>query len=81
MFRDLGTRLFDAAAAVVSEQAPDLAEALTSAARQAPKPQRALADLASIFLDLRRLGLEERDVATAQVLAFLRYATATKGAR
>jgi GAF domain-containing protein len=81
VFRDLGTRLFVAAAATVGEQAPDLAHALTLTSEHAPKPQKYLADLASIFLELQRLGPEEREIVTTQSLAFLRYAAAAKGAR
>jgi GAF domain-containing protein len=80
-FQSLGRTLFTVAAEAASESEADLAEALRSAARTDRSTDRELAELAAIFVELRRLGPDERDVATKLLLPFLRYASAEKGTR
>jgi len=79
VFQSLGRTLFSVAAGAVEGQAPDLAEALRRAASHERKADRNLAELAAIFVELRRLGPAEREVATKLLLPFLRYVTAEKG--
>ena len=80
VFRDLGTRLFAAAASIAQDHDQELADALAATAAGSPKPEQELAELALIFLELRRLGPDERKTASALALEFLRYAAAEKGA-
>jgi hypothetical protein len=81
VFRNLGRTLFEVAAASAAERDPDLADALRRAARSRSTADRDLAELAAIFVELRRLGPDERDAATKVLLPFLRYASATKGSQ
>jgi GAF domain-containing protein len=69
--------LFTVAADAAERRAPDLAEAIRRSAKG--RADRELADLAAIFVELRRLGPEERELATKLLLPFLRYASAAKG--
>ena len=77
VFQSLGRTLFTVAADAAEGRAPDLAEALRRSAKG--RADRELADVAAIFVELRRLGPSEREVATKLLLPFLRYVTAEKG--
>ncbi len=79
VFQTLGRTLFRVAAEAASERDSDLAQALHRAARAERGADRELAELAAIFVELRRLGPDEREVATKLLLPFLRYASAEKG--
>lgn len=79
VFQSLGRTLFAVAEAAASERDPDLADALRRAARADRSADRDLAELAAIFIELRRMGPDERDVATKLLLPFLRYASAARG--
>jgi GAF domain-containing protein len=79
VFQSLGRTLFGVAAVAAEGRAPDLAEALRTATRGARKTDRDLAELAAIFVELRRLGPAEREAATKLLLTFLRYVSAEKG--
>jgi GAF domain-containing protein len=81
VFRDLGRLLFETAGSATEATDPDLAEALRTAARSGSVRERELADMATIFVELRALGPGERATATAMLLSFLRYANATRGTR
>lgn len=78
-FQSLGRTLFTVAAEATDERAPDLAEALRHATRRERKADRDLAELAAVFVELRRLGPTERETATKVLLPFLRYVSAEKG--
>jgi hypothetical protein len=78
VFQSLGRTLFGVAAAAATGPAPDLAEAFRRSAKS--RGDRELADIAAIFVELRRLGPEERELAVKLLLPFLRYASAAKGA-
>jgi GAF domain-containing protein len=80
VFRSLGRMLFETAAAATDERDEELAEALRRAARSGGSSDQNLADLAAIFVELRRLGPDEREAATALLRSFLRYASAARGA-
>jgi GAF domain-containing protein len=80
VFRSLGRTLFAVAGEAASEHEPDLAEALRRAARRYRGEDHDMAELGSIFVELRRLGPEERDIAAKLLLPFLQYAAASKGA-
>ena len=67
------------AAGAAEDKAPDLAEALREATRKQRKADRDLAELAAIFVELRRLGPEERELATKLLLPLLRYISAARG--
>jgi GAF domain-containing protein len=77
VFKSLGRTLFTVAADAAEGRSPDLAEALRRSAKG--RADRELADLAAIFVELRRLGPEERELATKLLLPLLRYASAAKG--
>lgn len=77
VFRNLGSLLFTVAADAVDEEA--LAEALSEAARSSRGEQRTLAETAAIFVELRRLGPDERKAGTSILTSFLRYAAAARG--
>jgi GAF domain-containing protein len=79
VFKSLGQTLFSVAAEAAEDRSADLAEALRRAGRSDRNADRDLAELAAIFVELRRLGPDERDVAIKLLLAFLRYATGQKG--
>jgi hypothetical protein len=79
VFRNLGSLLFTVAAEAADEEA--LSEALTEAARSSRGQERSLAETAAIFVELGRLGPDERQAATSILTAFLRYAAASRGAR
>jgi GAF domain-containing protein len=79
VFQALGRTLFKVAAEAASERDSDLADALRRAARAERGIDRELAELAAIFVELRRLGPDEREVAMKLLLPFLRYASAEKG--
>jgi GAF domain-containing protein len=79
VFGDLGRTLFAAAAEAAGED-----NELAAALRKASGSERGsgeLSELASIFVELRRLGPDERKAATSMLLVFLRYATAAQRAR
>lgn len=79
VFRSLGRTLFKAASAAAAERDEDLADALLTGAGGSRKTGE-LSELASIFVELRRLGPDERKAATSMLLTFLRYASAARGA-
>lgn len=79
VFRSLGRILLKVAASAASDDDPQLSDALRKASKGEGKTDRDLAELAAIFVELRRLGPDERDVATKLLLPFLRYARAEKG--
>jgi GAF domain-containing protein len=79
VFRNLGRTLFTAAASAAAERDEDLADALLAGA-SGPRKAGELSELASIFVELRRLGPDERKAATSMLLTFLRYANAARGA-
>jgi GAF domain-containing protein len=79
VFRSLGTTMFRAAAHACEGSDPALADAFDDIAGRARGQDRELADLAEIFVELRRLGPDERRTATQMMLAFLRYASASQG--
>ena len=81
VFRNLGQMIFEAAGAAAAERDEELAEAIRRAGSSRPGADEELADLAQIFVELRRLGPDERKAATSMLLTFLRYATATRGTR
>ena len=77
VFQSLGRTLFTVAADAAEGRAPDLAEALRRSAKG--RADRELADVAAIFVELRRLGSEERELATKLLLPLLRYVSDAKG--
>jgi GAF domain-containing protein len=79
IFRDLGRTLFSAAAKATGDD--DLGAALRAAAGSSRGRGDDLSELAAIFVELRRLGPDERRAATSMMLTFLRYASATSGTR
>ncbi len=79
IFRDLGRALFSVVADAAGEDV-DLGAALRDAAGGSREQPGELAELAAIFVELRRLGSDERRAATTIMLTFLRYAAATSGA-
>jgi transcriptional regulator with GAF, ATPase, and Fis domain len=79
VFRDLGSVLFQAAAKSAGPSDSELAEALGDAARSSRGTDKELAELAWIFLELRRLGPLERQTATTMLMAFFRYAAGAQG--
>jgi GAF domain-containing protein len=80
VFRSLGTSMFKAAAQTANDRnEAALGEALDDIATRARGDDRDLADLAAIFVELRRLGPTERKTATSLVLSFLRYAENAQG--
>jgi GAF domain-containing protein len=81
VFQSLGRTLFAVAARAAEGEDRDLAEELREASRQERKADRELSELAAIFVEFRRLGPDEREVATKLLQPFLRYAAAEKGAR
>jgi GAF domain-containing protein len=80
VFQSLGRTLFSVAARVAEGGDRDIAAELWQASRQQRKADRDLAELAAIFVELRGLGPDEREVATKLLVPFLRYASAAKGA-
>jgi GAF domain-containing protein len=72
VFADLGRTLLQAAAATV--QGAGLQDALTRAARSAPRPTAELAELAAHFHALARLGPDERRAATELLGVVVAYA-------
>jgi len=80
IFRVLGRTLF-----TLASEAADgnerLAEALRATARRRRGVDREIDELAAIFVELRRLGPDEREAATSMVLTFLRYASGAQGVR
>jgi GAF domain-containing protein len=80
VFQSLGRILFTVAGEAAESREPDLADALLQAGRARRSGDKDLAELAAIFVELRRLGPTERDAVTSMVLPFLRYASAAKGA-
>jgi GAF domain-containing protein len=79
IFQDLGRVLFQAAAATKAAADGDLTEALEEVAGKLRGGDRELAELAVVFVELRRLGADERRAALSLLGALLRYASAVKG--
>jgi GAF domain-containing protein len=80
VFASLGQTLFRVAAQAAEDNA-DLAAAFEEASSSARHADGELAELAEIFVEVRRLGPDERRTATSILLSFLRYAAAAQGAR
>jgi GAF domain-containing protein len=80
IFQDLGRVLFRAAAKTRAAADADLGEVLEEVAVKARGDRRELADLASMFVELRRLGPDERRAARSLLSTLLSYATAVRGA-
>lgn len=76
VFRSLGQTLFSVAADASDDS--ELADALRAAGGR-DRGVRELAEIAAIFVELRRLGPEERDLAMRLLMPVLRYAAAAKG--
>jgi GAF domain-containing protein len=76
VFKTLGETLFSVAAEAVDDAA--LADALRTAGRN-HRRSRDLTEIAAIFVDLHRLGPDERDVSIGLLTTLLRYLTAEKG--
>jgi GAF domain-containing protein len=79
IFQDLGRVLFRAAAATKAAADGDLTEALEDVAAKLRGGDRELAELAVVFVELRRLGPEERRAALSLLGDLLRYALAIRG--
>jgi GAF domain-containing protein len=77
VFADLGRALLQAAA--LTAQGRSLREALTRAARVAPRPTAELAELAARFHALARLGPDERGAATELLGVVVAYAERRRG--
>ncbi len=73
VFSNLGAALFGAAA--LAAPGEDLRAALERRAQAAPRAQSELAELATLFHDLGRLGTDERLAAARIVDGFLAYAS------
>ncbi len=80
IFQDLGRVLFRAAAKTRAAADGDLVEILEEVAAKARGDRRELAELASMFVELRRLGPDERSAAISLLATLLRYASAARGA-
>ena len=87
IFRDLGRVLFSAAGRALehpsiagSDDDAALSGELARIAETSRSPDRELAELAGMFVELERLGPDERKVVGSIVLSFLRYAIAARGA-
>jgi GAF domain-containing protein len=80
IFQDLGRVLFRAAARTKAAQDANLTDVLEEVAAKARGDRRELAELAAYFVELRRLGPDERRAARSLLGTLLSYASAVKGA-